>query len=632
MNSFRSLRSRYPNSIALWLLMLLALSWLSAAQAAGATWIVNRPGDDVNNGDLATHSGSLRFTLAHAIGGDLVEFGEFGADSIWLNPQNGGLVVPPGVAVGGRRDQADCGSYNGPLVTIRDPALNPTNAITTMISLGAGSTLRGVGIMRGRTSARIAGPNVEICGVGLGRSVDGDSFVLPGGAPWSNALIVDGDHAVVRRSYINGGVVMTVHADGSRLGDTLGGNGDTNGGVRNAAVTVLADSGDAAQRVLIRDPFPRALHDMVGNGVAGGDGAPNHANNWAMTPEIIGATTSDNFATAQVRGIASPNSLVDIFFDNQIDVVRQPPVLADATGIFTFSGALPAVPPPVLAIAASTLDDPAHPGRIGSSSEWSAAKLVSISGATPLALTPNGLTFTAILTGTPPADQFLAVTAPSDKPTLAWQTAVSTTDGLSWLGATPASGSGNGTLAVSVDPAGLQPGIYHGTVAVFDPAQPGTRAEAGITLLALAGEPLLSAKGGVVDLSGAPGGPAHAGDVLRISVAITNVSTVDIPNIGSTPAPLQIAPGYAVVAGSGSMSGDGTSFVANDQGFSGGTLAPGASAIYTLDLIVLPSARSGVVFSGEVNYSGVAIPVNGRMIIGPAPAPQSYDWLPVIIR
>jgi uncharacterized repeat protein (TIGR01451 family) len=630
MTDIRPARRHHARLIMIWLTLMLAIG-VAPARAAGTTWLVDRPGDDVNSGDMATHKGSIRFALAHAVSGDLVVFGDIGVDTIFLSSQGGTLVVPPGVAVGRRRDQADCGSYNSPQITIQDPSLSPVGAIDPIMSLGAGATLRNVTLMFGRISLRITGPNVEVCGVGLGRTVDGDGVVLPG-PPWSSALIVDGDHAAIRRSYINGGIVVTTHGSDTRLGDMLDGSGDENAGVRDAYVTVLADQAGAARRVTIRDPFPRALHDMPGNGVAGGDDLPNHANNWAMTPEIISAYSYDDFATVQIHGIASPNSLVDIFFDNQITVARQVPVLADATGKFSFTGALPPVPPPVLAIAASTLADAAHPGRVGSSSQWSSPKLVTLSSATPLAITPAALTFTAILTGTPPPDQYLAVTAPSDKPNLAWQTAVSTTDGLSWLGATPASGSGSGTLTVHIDPAGLQPGVYHGTVAVFDPAQPATRADAAITLLALSGEPLLGALGGVVDLSGAPAGPAHPGDTLRFIVTMTNLGAVALTNINSTN-PL-LPQGYPVVSNSGVVSG-GAGFVATDQGFSGGTLAPGTSATYALDVQVPAGALAGMaIFSLEANANGtISVPVVGRMRIAPpAPSPQPVVWLPVVIR
>jgi hypothetical protein len=81
-----------------WLLLLFLLSAVPTAEAAGTTWLVNRAGDDVNNGDVATHSGSIRFALAHAVSGDLVKFGEFSADFIYVHST---LVVPAGVSVGG---------------------------------------------------------------------------------------------------------------------------------------------------------------------------------------------------------------------------------------------------------------------------------------------------------------------------------------------------------------------------------------------------------------------------------------------------------------------------------------------------------------------------------------------------
>src|SRR5690242_10345602 len=73
------------------------LAGVTPARAAGTTWHVNRPGDDPTNGDLATHSGSLRFALAHATSGDIVLFGDIGADTIFVGST---LVVPAGVAVG----------------------------------------------------------------------------------------------------------------------------------------------------------------------------------------------------------------------------------------------------------------------------------------------------------------------------------------------------------------------------------------------------------------------------------------------------------------------------------------------------------------------------------------------------
>jgi hypothetical protein len=196
----------------------------------------------------------------------------------------------------------------------------------------------------------------------------------------------------------------------------------------------------------------------------------------------------------------------------------------------------------------------------------------------------------------------------------------------------PASANGNGTITVTVDQSGLAPGFYQGAVSVFDPADPADRAIAAVTLVALSGEPLLGATGAVTDLSGPPAGPAHPGDVLRFTVTMTSLGAVSLNGINSTN--LQIPQGYAVVQGSGTVSG-GAGFLATDQGFSGGTLLPGASATYTLNVSVPANAPSGMaVFSVEVGAAAVvSIPVVGRMRIAQAaPALRPVAWLPVVVR
>jgi hypothetical protein len=201
-------------------------------------------------------------------------------------------------------------------------------------------------------------------------------------------------------------------------------------------------------------------------------------------------------------------------------------VTADATGAFSFSGPLPGSS--VKVIAASTLNDPAHPGRVGSSSQFSQPRQV--------------------VAGTP-------------------------------------------------------------------------------------SDPLLSALGGVVNLTGPPQGPAHIGDVLRFNVTMTSVGLVDVTAINSTG--LSIPPGLSVVTGSGTIQG-GAGFIATDSGFSGGTLAPGNSAIYSLDADVTPSAQSGMaVFTLYVNADRVvSIPVVGRMqvVAGPGSELRPMVWLPLVMR
>ncbi len=313
--------------------------------------------------------------------------------------------------------------------------------------------------------------------------------------------------------------MVTTHGSDSLIGDAIGGSGEGNDGIRDASVTVLADANSAAQRVTIRDPFPRGLFGMVGDGGAGGDDVPSHANNWAQTPTITSATTSDNCATVQIVGTANPNSLVDIYFDTQVTILRQPPVTVDANGQFSYSGVLPDRNAQVFAV--STLNDPSHPGRIGSSSETSA--LVSITSA----------------------------------------------------------------------------------------------------------EPLLEAVGSIADLSSAPDGTAYPGDTVRFTVTMTNVGAVDITSINGMG--LMLPADFAVITGTGVITGAGVGFTASDSGFSGGTLGPGQVARYTLDMRVAADARTGGrVISMDVGGDGIiGIPVVGRSRINSPLVPR--QWLPTMM-
>ncbi|MFN8486054.1 MAG: hypothetical protein U0350_00600 [Caldilineaceae bacterium] len=449
------------------------LFWLLIApvervEAAGNAWTVTSPGDDVTDGNLVLHTGSLRFALAHAVSGDVIGFDIHAVDKLYPSTT---LVVPPGVAVGRRRDQP-CGSYKTPLINIDGQSLSAH----TVISLSTGSTLRNVDIGWGMVSLRVAGADVDVCGVGLGLEADGEGNVTP--LPASGiALAVDGDHAVIHQNYINGQVVVTGRGSDSRLGDALGGSGDTNDGVRDASVIVSTSAGGAAQRVMIRDPFPRLLQGMVGSGISGGDDIPTHANNWAQTPTILSAYTPDNFATVQVQGTANPFSVVDLYFDNQVTVARQPSVMADATGHFFFTGSLPG--PDVLIMAASILNESAHPNRLGSSSQFSGvAHVTTTQPPNLIQLTPATLTFTGVVSTPLPAAQTVHVTAPA----LTWQAVVSPITATNWLSITPATGHGDGVISVTIKANTLPPGAHQATITVHDAAQPSNQATSTVTL------------------------------------------------------------------------------------------------------------------------------------------------------
>ena len=483
-----------------------------SAPGTSTTWSVTSASDNVNDGDLDTRSGSLRFALAHATSGDFVSF--------TLNAENtivagSTLTVPVGVAVG-RTRAGDCGNVNSPLANItanNTPYISPR--VDPVISLSADSTLRNVDVAGGYNSIKITGTNVDVCGIGVGIT-SGESPSLP---PYRAALIVEGDHAVVHRNIFNSFIVVGTHGSDTRIGDTLHSSGDSNQGLCGnrglCGVTVYADSSGAAQRVTIRDSFARGLTGLIGNGVSGGDDNPKHANNWAQTPTILTAETLDNFATVHISGVANPLSLVDIYFDDQASITRQSQVTATAAGTFDFTGAL--LGSSIYVGVMSTLNDPAHPNRIGSSSQFSDWHQVTV-GVNPnvLHVTPTSLAFSAVAGDPNPPDQYLAVTAPASSPTLAWQTSITTTGNLNWLSAIPISGSGDGTISVTVDATGLVSGTYHGFVTVFDPAQLTDRATADVLLQVT--EPTLQVSPNALEFTVMQGDPSPSPQQLAVTI------------------------------------------------------------------------------------------------------------------
>jgi len=90
---------------------------------------------------------------------------------------------------------------------------------------------------------------------------------------------------------------------------------------------------------------------------------------------------------------------------------------------------------------------------------------LTVSSARTLTLTPNQLTFTAGANGQAPAAQEIAVTSTGG--VINFQATVSTNPvGGAWISLAPLTGATPGRLSVSVNPQGLQPGIYRATISV----------------------------------------------------------------------------------------------------------------------------------------------------------------------
>lgn len=82
-------------------------------------------------------------------------------------------------------------------------------------------------------------------------------------------------------------------------------------------------------------------------------------------------------------------------------------------------------------------------------------------GGVPVTISPSTLAFAYTQNGALPAAQSLQITGSQS-----FTASAGTSTGGAWLAVTPASGTGNVSLSVSVNPAGLAPGAYNGSITV----------------------------------------------------------------------------------------------------------------------------------------------------------------------
>jgi len=111
-------------------------------------------------------------------------------------------------------------------------------------------------------------------------------------------------------------------------------------------------------------------------------------------------------------------------------------------------------------------------------------------------LQPSGLVFMAH--GGAPLQQSVSVFSPSG--TLNFSAGASVQSGANWLSVTPASGriDGSGTLGIQVNPQGLAPGTYYGTVSLsFDN---GSLLDVGVVMLVTSGSGINASREGAASL------------------------------------------------------------------------------------------------------------------------------------
>lgn len=108
-------------------------------------------------------------------------------------------------------------------------------------------------------------------------------------------------------------------------------------------------------------------------------------------------------------------------------------------------------------------------------------QLVNVSlvvNAPALAVSPLSLSFSAFVDGIPPSDQTISIENSGIPGEMTW----SVEDDASWLSASPLSGNGSGLLTVSASHAGLEAGIYNGTITISSPQASNSPIHVPITL------------------------------------------------------------------------------------------------------------------------------------------------------
>lgn len=190
---------------------------------------------------------------------------------------------------------------------------------------------------------------------------------------------------------------------------------------------------------------------------------------------------------------------------------------------------------------------------------------------------------------------------------------MTTTDGLNWLDAAPFTSSGDGTISVTVDATGLLTGTYHGTVSVFDPAQPIDQATANVTL-------------NVVELPPPPVPTLYLSPSVITFTAVLNESSS---------APQQLAVWIEPVSPTLMWSTD----VTTTDGLNWLSAAPLSDS--GDDVLTVTVDSAGLItgtYHGEVRVHELAHPTDqatADVVLIVEPAPPVLDkrvWLPLIVR
>lgn len=249
---------------------------------------------------------------------------------------------------------------------------------------------------------------------------------------------------------------------------------------------------------------------------------------------------------------------------------------------------------------------------VSDNQSYNVRKISSGAAASPVTVSPSQLQF-SVNAGDPASSKQIVITSPGA--TLTFTATASTTSGGNWLSVNPASGPVNDTLTISVNPEGLAPATYNGTVTITPSGTGNTPATVPVMLIvnALTFQGVISTVAGTgnVPFSG-EGGSATAASLAVNAIAVDSSGTISIADILDSRV-FQVSSGrITTIAGNGTFgyggdNGPGTSAALFNPA---GVAADGFGNVYIADSTnnrvrkVSGGGISTVAGNGKTGFSG----------------------------
>ncbi len=272
--------------------------------------------------------------------------------------------------------------------------------------------------------------------------------------------------------------------------------------------------------------------------------------------------------------------------------------------------------------------DPAGNVYIADSGADRIREVSSGAAGSPISVSPASLSFSYTTGYAAPPSQTVVIISPGA--TLTFSAAASTTSGGNWLSVSPASGTVGTTLTISVNPAGLSPGTYNGTVTIT-PSGTGNSPQTVPVKLSVnspASQGVIStvAGNGFIPFSG-EGGPATSAALGANAVAVDSAGNLYVADIiSSRVLKVNAAGTITTLAGNGAITFAGDGGPATHASFfnPSGVAADNAGNVYIADSMnnrirKVDSAGtiSTVAGNGSVGFTGDGGPATSASLWTP---------------